>query len=281
MFINYGLKKMTTEANISRITVPEIIKFKERGEKISALTAYDALMAEMLDEAGIDIILVGDSAGMVVAGYSTTLPIGMEEMIYHSRIVSRVVHRALVVADMPFLSYQVSVEQAIANAGRFLKEAEVQAVKIEGGEPIAEIIQKLVSLGIPVMGHLGLTPQSIHKFGSYKLQGKDPQVAKQLQKDAQILAEAGVFSIVLEKIPRSLAAQITRSVGIPTIGIGAGPDCDGQILVSHDMLGIFDKFKPRFVRRYAEIAQLMRSAFRAYSQDVKEGKFPAPEESFE
>ena len=271
---------MTVKNKKHCLTIPEIISYKQQGEKISALTAYDYLMAEMLDEAGIDIILVGDSAGMVVAGYPTTLAIGMEEMIYHAKIVSRAVKHAVVVADMPFMSYQASLEKGIENAGRFLKETEVQAVKIEGGEAVAELIHKLVNFGIPVMGHLGLIPQSIHKFGNYSLRGKEPQAADQIKKDAQVLEEAGVFSIVLEKIPSRLAEEITRSVNIPTIGIGAGPHCDGQILVSHDMLGIFDKFKPRFVRRYAELGKEMRRAFAEYVHDVKNGKFPLKEESF-
>ncbi len=272
---------MSTERQIKKLTIPDIISFKNRGEKISALTAYDYLMAEMLDEAGIDLILIGDSASMVVAGYENTLAIGLEEMIYHSKIVNKAVKRALVVADMPFMSYHSSIEKGVESAGRFLKETGVQAVKIEGGKPVAQLIEKLVDFGIPVMGHLGLIPQSIHKFGSYKLQGKEPEVANQLKEDAKILKEAGVFSIVLEKIPSALAAEITASVDIPTIGIGAGQQCDGQILVSHDMLGIFDKFKPRFVRRYAEIAQTMREAFQNYVGDVKSGDFPNKQESFD
>ncbi len=272
---------MSAEKEIKKVTVPDIIDFKKRGEKISALTAYDFLMAEMLDEAGLDIILIGDSLSMVVAGHATTLPIGLEAMLYHTSIVSRAVKRALVVADMPFLSYQVSIAQGIENAGRFLRDAGAEAVKIEGGEPVADLVHKLVNFGIPVMGHLGLTPQSIHKFGSYKLQGKEAEVAAELKKDAKILEHAGVFSIVLEKIPASLAQEITASVSVPTIGIGAGPHCDGQILVSHDMLGLFDKFKPRFVRRYAEVAKEMRNAFRSYVDDVKKADFPSQDESFE
>lgn len=272
---------MSAISEIKKITVPDIIARKGSDDKIAALTAYDFLMAEILDEAGIDIILVGDSAAMVVAGYSTTLPIGMEEMLYHTRIVSKAVKHALVVADMPFLSYQTSLEQGISNAGRFLKEAEAQAVKIEGGESFASLIQRLVEIGIPVMGHLGLLPQSIHKYGTYKLQGKDPEVAKKLVRDAQILEECGVFSIVLEKIPSSLAEKITRTVKVPTIGIGAGPHCDGQILVSHDMLGIYDKIKPKYVKRYAELGEEMRKAFRHYIQEVRSGKFPGKQESFD
>jgi len=272
---------MSVEKPIKKVTVPIIIHMKATGEKIAALTAYDALMAEMLDHAGIDIILIGDSAAMVVAGYETTLPITMEEMLYHTRSVSRAVKRALVVADMPFLSYQTSIEEGIRNAGRFLKEGGAEAVKVEGGEPVAELVRKLTDYGIPVMGHLGLIPQSIHKFGDYKLQGKDPTVAKRLKKEAKMLEEAGIFSLVLEKIPTQLAREISESIKVPTIGIGAGPHCDGQILVSHDMLGIFDKFKPRFVRRYAELGQQIRQAFRNYISDVKYQKFPDDSESFE
>jgi 3-methyl-2-oxobutanoate hydroxymethyltransferase len=272
---------MSINSDIKKITVPDIIARKGSSNKIAALTAYDFLMAEMLDEAGIDIILVGDSTGMVVAGYTTTLPVTMDEMLYHTRIVSKAVKHALVVADMPFLSYQTSLEQGILNAGRFLKEADAQAVKLEGGETFAPLIQRMVATGIPVMGHLGLLPQSIHKYGGYKLQGKEPEVAKKLLQDARTLEDSGVFSIVLEKIPADLAKKITRAVKVPTIGIGAGSECDGQILVSHDMLGIYDKFKPKFVRRYAELAQEMREAFRRYIQDVRSGSFPADNESFD
>ena len=272
---------MSSENLIKRVTIPDIIDKKVKSEKIAALTAYDYLMAQILDEVGMDIILVGDSLGMVFAGYSTTIPITMDEMVYHSKIVNRVVKRSLVISDMPFMSYQVSVEEALRNAGRFLKEAEVQGVKLEGGENISEIVRKLVSFGIPVMGHIGLVPQSINRFGGYKLQGKDPKIAKQLKKDAKILEEAGAFSVVLEKIPATLAAEITTSISIPTIGIGAGPHCDGQILVSQDLLGMFEKFKPRFVRRYAELGKHMRSSFKSYIEDVKTGNFPGPDESFE
>ncbi len=271
---------MYNESENKKLTIPKIVSRKKTGPKISALTAYDYLMAEMLDEAGIDIVLVGDSLAMVVAGYPTTLPITMDEMIYHTKMVGRAVKRAMLVADMPFLSYQVSPEQGIFNAGRFLKETEAQAVKIEGGEMFAPLIKKLVQLGIPVMGHIGLLPQSIHKYGSYKLQGKEPKTAEQLLNDAKILEESGAFSVVLEKIPASLAAKITETLSIPTIGIGAGPHCDGQILVTHDMLGIFDRFKPKFVRQYAQLAKLMRVAFQGYIKDVQSGQFPSDQESF-
>jgi 3-methyl-2-oxobutanoate hydroxymethyltransferase len=271
---------MSKDSVEKKITIPDIIARKKNREKITSLTAYDFLMAEMLDQAGIDIILIGDSAAMVVAGYETTLPITMDQMIYHSKIVTKAVKKALLVADMPFLSFQVSVEKGIENAGRFLKEANVQAVKVEGGEPVTDLIQKMVNFGIPVMGHIGLIPQSIHRFGSYKLQGKDPKIAKQLKRDAKLLQDAGVFSVVLEKIPAGLAREITESLAVPTIGIGAGPYCDGQVLVTHDMLGIYDKFQPRFVRRYADLAKEMKSAFRQYIKDVRSGNFPAEEEYF-
>ncbi|RMF59734.1 MAG: 3-methyl-2-oxobutanoate hydroxymethyltransferase [Calditrichaeota bacterium] len=271
---------MSVHKEHPKMTVPRLIAKKAKGEQIAALTAYDTLMAEILDESGIDVILVGDSAAMVMAGHSTTLPITMEEMLFYTRNVRRGVKKALLVADMPFLSYQCSLEEGIRNAGRFLKEAGAEAVKIEGGEPVVELIARLVDFGIPVMGHLGLTPQSIHKFGSYKLQGKESAVAKKLKKEAKMLEEAGIFSLVLEKIPAGLAREITETIKVPTIGIGAGVHCDGQILVAHDMLGIYDKMKPRFVRRYAEIAQTMRQAFDQYIDDVRNRRFPSDEESF-
>jgi 3-methyl-2-oxobutanoate hydroxymethyltransferase len=271
---------MSTNVEMEKITIPDILTKKKNNEKIAALTAYDFLMAEMLDEAGIDIVLIGDSVGMVISGYSTTLPVTMDQMIYHAKIVSNAVKRALVVVDMPFLSYQTSIEKGIENAGRFLKETESQAVKLEGGETVVDLVRKMVNYGIPVMGHIGLVPQSIHRFGSYKLQGKDPKIARQLRRDAKLLEEAGVFSMVLEKIPAILAKEISESISIPTIGIGAGPFCDGQILVSHDLLGIYDKFQPRFVRRYANLANDMRKAFRNYLKDVRSGNFPSEDEYF-
>ena len=271
---------MSSHQSRKKVTVPEIIAMKARGEKIAALTAYEYLIAEMLDEAGMDIVLVGDSAGMVIAGNETTLPISMDEMIFITRNVKRGVKKALVVADMPFLSYQISVSEGIKNAGRFLKESEAEAVKIEGGKAVIDLVDKLVGFGIPVMGHLGLTPQSINKFGTYKLQGSDPENAETLKRDAKLLEEAGVFSLVLEKIPAKLAKEISESLKIPTIGIGAGPGCDGQVLVLHDMLGIFDKFHPKFVRRYAEIGNTMRKAFENYIKDIKNNEFPNMDESF-
>ncbi|NOY77606.1 MAG: 3-methyl-2-oxobutanoate hydroxymethyltransferase [Calditrichaeota bacterium] len=263
-----------------KVTAPEIIRMKEQKEKIAALTAYDYLMAKILDQAGIDVILVGDSVGMVVSGHSSTLPVTVDQIIYHTQAVSRGVERALLVADMPFLSFQVSEAKAIENAGRLMKEGNAEAVKIEGGEPVADVISKLVDFGIPVMGHLGLTPQSYHKFGGYKVQAREEAAAKKLLSDAKILQEAGVFSLVLEKVPAQLAREVSDILRIPTIGIGAGSGCDGQILVSHDMLGLFEEFHPKFVRRYAEMAKDMKSAFSRYIGDVKSGTFPSDEESY-
>lgn len=272
---------MSVHDEKKKITVPDILQMKATRTPIAALTAYDALMARLLDESGIDLILVGDSAAMVMAGHETTLPITMEAMLYHVQSVRRGIHRALLVADMPFLSYQVSIEEGIRNAGRFIKEGGAEAVKIEGGEAVIPLVERLVQIGIPVMGHLGLVPQSIHQFGSYKLQGKDPRAAKRLKREAKRLQEAGIFALVLEKIPAPLAKEITEMLDVPTIGIGAGPHCDGQILVTHDMLGMFDRFKPKFVRRYAELASAMRQAFKTYIQDVRQHQFPSADESYE
>lgn len=253
---------------------------KEKGEKIVSLTAYDFTMARLLEEAGVDIILVGDSAAMVCGGHGHTLPVTMDQMIYHTQMVSRGVSRALLVADMPFLSFQVSPEEAVRNAGRFLKEAGADAVKLEGGLPVIGTVKRLVGAGIPVMGHLGLTPQSIRNFGGYRLRGKVKEEADQYRRDAQLLEEAGAFSIVLEKIPASLAAEITNEITIPTIGIGAGPDCDGQVLVTYDMLGLFEEFRPKFVRRYAELGKEIRDAVRHYADDVRQARFPSAKESY-
>ena len=238
---------MSSSKYMDKITVPHIKEMKKTGQKIAVLTAYDFLMAQLEDSAGVDIILVGDSAGMVLAGFDSTLPVTMEMMLYHVSSAKRGVKRALLVADMPFLSYQTSIRDAVTNAGRFLKEAGAEAVKLEGGQAVTPAVAQIVSAGIPVMGHIGLTPQSINEFGSYHVRGKDQKMAKTLISDAKMLEDAGAFSIVLEKIPAQLAREITDAVSIPTIGIGAGQHCDGQVLVSHDMLGIFDKFKPYFV----------------------------------
>ncbi len=262
------------------ITVPRISAMKAKGEKITCLTAYDWLTAGLLDSAGIDIILVGDSGAMVFAGHETTLPITMEQMLYHTAAVSRGVRRGLVIADMPFLSYQVSADRALENAGRFLKESGAAGVKLEGGRLVADTIRRIVSAGIPVMGHLGLTPQSIRSFGNYRVRGEAQDEADAIREDARILEEAGVFAVVLEKIPAGLAAGITKSLSIPTIGIGAGPHCDGQVIVTPDMLGLFESFRPKFVRRYAELAETIRSAASRFADDVKNGRFPSDEESF-
>ncbi len=271
---------MSLDKNVKRTTVPAVMEMKKQGERIAMLTAYDALMAAILDASGIDIVLVGDSGGMVMAGHENTLSVTMEEMLHYTRSVRRGVSRALLVADMPFLSYQTSMSDAVKNAGRFLQEAGAEAVKLEGSKPIAATVQRLVELGIPVMGHIGLTPQSLHRFGGYGLQGINKEEAQQLREGAVALQEAGAFCIVLEKIPAPLAKEITQSLDIPTIGIGAGPHCDGQVLVSHDMLGLYDKFKPKFVRRYSDMGKEMMKAFVRYIEDVKEGNFPADDESY-
>ncbi len=271
---------MSTHGAITKVTTETLRTMKRRGEKIASLTAYDFLMAELLDRAEIDVILVGDSASTVIAGNETTLPVTMDEMLYHVKVVRKAVQRALVVADMPFMSYQVSVEDAIRNAGRFMKEGHAEAVKIEGGAEFMPTIRRLVEIGIPVMGHLGLTPQSIHQFGTYRTRGTSDIESEKILLNAKILEDAGVFAMVLEKIPADLARRVTAAAGVPTIGIGAGPHCDGQVLVTHDMLGLYEKFNPRFVRRYAELAKTMDSAFRRYRSDVKEIRFPDDKESY-
>lgn len=263
-----------------KVTAPEIMKRKQTGEKITALTAYDYSFARILDDAGIDILLVGDSLGSVIQGHESTLPVTLEEMIYHTRAVARGRKRALVVADMPFLSYQVSLEEAKRNAGRFLSEGGAEAVKIEGGVPMLETIEAIVQIGIPVMGHVGLTPQSIHRFGGYRVQGKEKEQREKILQDALAVEEGGAFSIVLEGIPMDLAQEITRRLSIPTIGIGAGMHCDGQVLVVHDMLGLFDMYTPKFVKRYAELRDVMADAVKRFIADVRGGSFPDDEHSF-
>jgi 3-methyl-2-oxobutanoate hydroxymethyltransferase len=265
---------------MNKVTTASLKERKEHGERITALTAYDFPMAKILDGAGVDLILVGDSAANVVHGYPNTLAIGMEEMLIHTRAVARAVSWALLVADMPFLSFQVSLEATIRNAGQFLK-AGAEAVKLEGGEPVLKKVETLVKLGIPVLGHLGLTPQSIHRFGGYRLRGSSDLEAKEIRADAKSLEAAGCFGIVLEKVPSKLGRIITQELRIPVIGIGAGPDCDGQILVLYDLLGLYEEFKPRFVKRYLELAVLIREAVGRYITEVKEGKFPDREHSFE
>ncbi len=264
---------------MKRVTVVDI-QNKKGKEPIVMITAYDYPSAQMVDEAGVDIILVGDSLGMVVLGYDSTLPVTMEDMLRHTAAVVRGSKRALVVGDMPFMSYQLSPEQALDNAGRFIKEAGAHAVKLEGGEEVLEAIRKITSAGIPVMGHIGLTPQSIHKIGGYRVQGRDEETAEKLKKDAKLLEEAGCFSIVLEAVPMNLAKEITESLSIPTIGIGAGPYCDGQVLVYHDVLGLFQEFKPKFVKRYAELRGEIVEAIKRYADEVRERKFPDEEHSY-
>lgn len=263
-----------------KITVPDIIAMKKRGEKIACLTSYDFIMARLLNEAKIDLILVGDSVGMVISGYESTIPVTIDEIVYHTRAAARGNTRALLVADMPFMSYQVSIDETVKNAGRCLKEGHAEAVKLEGGSWIVETVSRLVNIGIPVMGHLGLTPQSIHTFGGYHVRAKQKEEADELLHDAKALENAGVFAIVLEKVPALLARKVSEILKIPTIGIGAGSDCDGQILVSQDLLGIFEEFHPKFIRRYAELAKTMRNAFSQYVKDVKDKKFPSIDESY-
>jgi 3-methyl-2-oxobutanoate hydroxymethyltransferase len=252
---------------------------KQRGDLISMLTAYDYATALAVDRAGIDSILVGDSLGMVVLGYDTTLPVTMGEMIHHCKAVARGARYALLVGDMPFMSYQASVEDAVRNAGRFLQEAGMDAVKLEGGQERRQAVEAIVGSGIPVMGHLGLTPQSVHQLGGYRAQGKSAAAALRLLEDSLILQEAGCFSIVFETIPARLASYISEKLEIPTIGIGAGVGCDGQVLVTHDLLGLFDRFTPRFVKKYADLHGIMEEAFSNYKQEVEAGSFPGEEHS--
>ncbi|CAN5245497.1 3-methyl-2-oxobutanoate hydroxymethyltransferase [soil metagenome] len=263
-----------------KVTTQTVVEMKRNGEKISMLTAYDYTMAGIVDSAGIDVILVGDSASNVMAGYETTVPMTLDHMIYHTSCVVRGVSRALVIADLPFMSYQVTAKEALISAGRMMKEAGAHAVKLEGGKPIAKTVKRIIEAGIPVMGHLGLTPQSIYKFGTYKVRAKEEEEAEQLVEDAKKLEKAGVFSIVLEKIPASLADRVTSQLSIPTIGIGAGPYCDGQVLVTHDMLGLNKDFSPRFLRRYADLHKEMSNAVSRYITDVKDGDFPNESERY-
>ena len=263
-----------------KIRISTILNRKTEGVKITALTAYDFTFGYLIDQAGIDIILVGDSCGNVSAGYETTLPVTMEEIIYHTRSVRQGVKRALLVADMPFMSYQENLDQALHNAGRLMKEGGTEAVKMEGGEHICDTVNKMVGIGIPVMGHLRFTPQSVHEFGGYGVRGREKPEADKIIKDAKTLQEAGVFSIVLEKIPAALAKQISESLKIPTIGIGAGSDCDGQILVSYDLLGLYDKAKFKFVRKYLNLADDIRAAVKQYCEDVVSRDFPSDKESY-
>ena len=269
-----------SDSRPDKITTRTVVDMKSKGEKIYMITAYDFTMARIVDHAGIDIILVGDSASNVMAGHETTLPITLDQMIYHTSCVVRGVDRALVVADLPFMSYQVTIKEALINAGRMMKEAGAHAIKLEGGTFVAETVKRIVDAGIPVMGHLGLTPQSIYKFGTYKVRAKEEAEATQLIEDAKKLQDSGCFAIVLEKIPADLAAIVTKELNIPTIGIGAGGSCDGQVLVVHDMLGLTQDFKPRFIRRYLNLFEEMSEAVSNYVNDVKSGDFPSKEEQY-
>jgi 3-methyl-2-oxobutanoate hydroxymethyltransferase len=257
-----------------RVRVPDLKAKKSRGEKIAVLTAYDATLARLLDRAGVDVLLVGDSLGMVVLGYETTLPVTLDAMIHHTRAVVRGSERALVVADMPFLTFQVNPDEAVRNAGRLLQEGGAAAVKLEGGRPVADVVKRLVDVGIPVMGHLGLLPQSVNQLGGYARRATEPREAEALLEDAATLERAGAFAIVLEAIPDELARVVTSHVAVPTIGIGAGPHCDGQVLVTYDMLGLFDRFVPSFVKQYAQLSTTIASAVEGYVSDVRAGRYP-------
>jgi len=263
-----------------RRTIQDIVAMKQKGELISMLTAYDAGFAALIDGAGVDVILVGDSLGNVLLGYDSTVPVTMDEMLHHCKAVRRGTRHAVLVGDMPFLSYQVSESEAITNAGRFLKEAGCDAVKLEGGTEMGDRVKAIVRAGIPVMGHIGLTPQTASQLGGYKVQGRDAESARRLLQSARDLAAAGAFSVVLECIPAPLSEVITREISIPTIGIGAGRHCDGQVLVTHDMIGMFEKFIPSFVKKYAALAPLIKEAVAAYHEEVKNGGFPGDEYGF-
>jgi 3-methyl-2-oxobutanoate hydroxymethyltransferase len=271
---------MSVNKKIKKVTTHVLQAMKARGEKISMLTAYDFSMARILDEAGVDILLVGDSASNVMAGHETTLPITLDQMIYHASSVVRAVNRALVVVDLPFGTYQGNSKIALESTIRIMKESGAHAVKLEGGKEIEESIKRILSAGVPVMGHLGLTPQSIYKFGTYTVRAKEEAEAAKLKEDAQLLEELGCFALVLEKIPARLATEVAKSLTIPTIGIGAGKDTDGQVLVTHDMLGITKDFSPRFIRRYLELFELIKGAVQNYIEDVKEERFPSEKEQY-
>lgn len=271
----------TTTSQRKKVTTLTFRQKKERGEPITMLTAYDYPTAMAMDKAGVDAILVGDSLAMVVLGYENTLPVTMEEMLHHSRAVARGAKSSLLIGDMPFMSYQVSVEEAVRNAGRFLQQGGMDAVKLEGGRERADAVRAITGAGIPVMGHIGLTPQSVNQLGGFRAQGKTAAAAKRLLEDAKILEEAGAFSLVLESVPAKLAEVISKKISIPTIGIGAGAGCDGQVLVTHDLLGLFDRFTPKFVKKYANLHEAMKKAFIEYIDDVETKRFPAVEHTVE
>jgi len=259
------------------VRVPDLKAMKRRGEKIVMLTAYDASMARLLDRAGVDVLLVGDSLGMVIMGCENTLPVTLEAMLHHVRAVRRGARRALVVADMPFMSYQVSVAEAVRNAGRLIQEGGASAVKLEGGRPVLDVVRRLTEIGIPVMGHLGLVPQSVHQLGGFRPRARDEREAERLLEEARELEQAGAFALVLESIPAEVARSVTQALSIPTIGIGAGPHCDGQVLVSYDVFGLYEGPLPPFVKQYARLGELMVEAARAYAEDVRQGRFPPQE----
>lgn len=271
---------MSVSSEVKRITTATLQKMKDKKQKIAMLTAYDVSFARMIDGAGIDVILVGDSASNVMAGHETTLPITLDQMIYHASSVVRGAGRCLIVVDLPFGAYQSNSDIALASAIRIMKETGAHAIKLEGGEEVLESVKRIISAGIPVMAHLGLTPQSIYKFGTYNVRAKEEEEANKLKKDALLLQETGCFSVVLEKIPATLAKEVTESLHIPTIGIGAGKYCDGQVLVMHDMLGINTEFKPRFLRQYLNMHDQITSAINKYIEDVKNGSFPTDSESY-
>lgn len=264
-----------------KMTAPAIRAMKAQGRRIAMVTAYDYVTGKIVDESGADIALVGDSLAMVALGHETTLPVTLDEMLHHTRAVRRGVRRALLVGDMPFGTYQGSLSEAVANAARFLKEAGADGVKLEGGRRVAGTVQRMTEAGIPVMGHIGMTPQSVHQYGGFKVQGREQDQRRALLDDAKALEEAGAFSIVLECIPADLAREITAAVDVPTIGIGAGPHCDGQVLVINDMLGFVDEFRPKFVKRYAELGEEARRAVAAYCEEVRDGRFPTDEHSYQ
>lgn len=265
---------------MDKVTTLTLSKYKQKKRKITALTAYDSVFARLMDQAGVDVVLVGDSVGMTMLGRRDTLSVTMDEMIHHGRSVAASVERALVVVDMPFMSFQVSAEKALENAGRIIKETSAHAVKLEGGKSVADAIRAIVEAGIPVMGHVGLKPQSINRYGGFKVQGKEPDSAKRILDDAIAAQEAGAFAVVIEAVPVGLAKKITQAVKIPTIGIGAGVECDGQILVMHDVLGLSDNVKPRFAKMYANVAEAAQNAFKEYLTEVRDGTFPATEHAY-
>ena len=260
---------------LKKISAPDLRRMKNRGEKIAMLTAYDATMAKLIDRAGVDVILVGDTVGMVVLGYDTTLPVTLEDILHHTKAVTRGASRPLIVADMPFLTYKITVPEAVRNAGRLIQEGGASAVKVEGGEPVIDVVRRLVDVGIPVMGHLGLQPQSVHQIGGYRRQARDEEAAERLIADARELEKAGAFALVLESIPKGVAKEVTGQLRIPTIGIGAGPYCDGQVLVSYDAFGLYDDFVPPFVKQYAKLADQVVAAAGEFAEEVRQGKFPA------